>query len=213
MIGVVSRASDITVQRRRANVTTARDIQTLEMPPLGPFLGKSFGTTISPWIILADALEPFLTPVPSRQKPVANHFMPEGAKAHYAVTLAADVGVDGEMTRACTSQLDSIYWTVADTLAHQTSNGCAVRPGDLLATGTVSGEEKGQHGCLLEITRGGKEAFMLKEGASGKDGKERMYLEDGDTVVLRGWAGEVGSEGCVGFGECRGTLIAANGGD
>jgi fumarylacetoacetase len=193
------------------------------MPPLGPFLGKSFATTISPWIVLADALEPCLVPVPTRQVPVADHFTPSGEKGHYAVTLAVDVGTahqdngsedasqDGNstLTRACTSQLDSIYWTIADMLAHQTSNGCAIRAGDLLATGTVSGSERGSFGCLLEITKGGKEPFVLGEGKIGGEKAERMYLEDGDTVVMSGWAGDIGSDSCVGFGECRGTLRAA----
>ncbi|KPI35043.1 Fumarylacetoacetase [Cyphellophora attinorum] len=208
------------------NDWSARDIQTLEMPPLGPFLGKSFATTISPWIILADALEPFLVPVPTRQIPVADHFTPSGEKGHYAVTLAVDVGAappqgnggsegtsqdnrNSSLTRACTSQLDSIYWTIADMLAHQTSNGCAIRTGDLLATGTVSGSERGSFGCLLEITKGGKEPFVLGEGKIGGEKAERMYLEDGDTVVMSGWAGDIGSDSCVGFGECRGTLRAA----
>ena len=192
------------------NDWSARDIQTLEMPPLGPFLGKSLGTTISPWVVLADALEPFLKPVPERQKAVSKHLTQTGDLAHYAVTLTVDISAaasdkynsaaGAEMMRACTSQLESLYWTIPDMIAHQTSNGCPIRSGDLLATGTVSGKEKGEHGCLLEITRGGKEAFVLEDGA------ERKYLEDGDTVLFSGWAGEIGSEACVGFGECRGTL-------
>jgi fumarylacetoacetase len=173
------------------------------MTPLGPFNGKSFATTISPWIIMADALEPHLLPVPARQQSAAEHFTKEGDKAHYNVTMAVDIGADGKTTRACTSRLDSIYWTVKDMIAHQTCNGCAVRPGDLLATGTVSGSKKGSHGCLLEITKGGKEPFELSGGG------KRTYLEDGDRVVFTGWAGDLGQEDCVGFGECAGTLKPA----
>jgi fumarylacetoacetase len=173
------------------------------MTPLGPFNGKSFATTISPWIVLADALSPFLVPVAPRRVPSAPHFTAEGDKAHYAVTLTADIAAKAQSKTACQSQMDWIYWTVRDMIAHQTCNGCAVRAGDLLATGTISGEARGTNGCLLEITRGGKDEFEMA------DGTKRVYLQDGDEVALRGWAGELGSEGCVGFGECVGTLRGA----
>jgi fumarylacetoacetase len=173
------------------------------MPPLGPFNGKSFGTTISPWIIMADALRPFLLPVPQRQKATADHFSKQGDLAHYGVNLTATINASESSTTVCRSRLDWIYWTMNDMVAHQTSNGCTIVPGDLLATGTVSGTEKGSHACLLEITRGGKESLTLS------DGSQRTYLHDGDTVILGGWAGELGSDNCVGFGSCFGTLRPA----
>ena len=153
---------------------------------------------------MADALEPFLLPVPPRQQSVADHFTKDGDRAHYDVTLTVDIDAAGSATRACTSRLDSIYWTMKDMIAHQTCNGCAVRSGDLLATGTVSGTKNGTYGCLLEITRGAKEKFVLKDGVG-----ERTYLEDGDRVIMKGWAGELGKEDCVGFGECSGVLRPA----
>lgn len=173
------------------------------MTPLGPFNGKSFGTTISPWVVMADALEPFLLPVPPRQQPVADHFTKDGDRAHYDITLTVDLKAAGTESRACMSRLNSIYWTMKDMIAHQTCNGCAVRPGDILATGTVSGTKSGSYGCLLEITKGSKEKFMLENG------EERTYLEDGDRVIIKGWAGDLGKEDCVGFGECSATLKPA----
>lgn len=174
------------------------------MNPLGPFNGKSFGTTVSPWIVTPDALEPFKLPVGRREPPAAACLTAEGDRAHYAMTLQADIvnGL-GTSARVGTSRLEWLYWTFADMIAHHTINGCALRAGDLLATGTVSGEAADSHGCLMEITMGGKRALNL--GDLG----ERRYLEDGDTVRLSGWAGPLDGESGVGFGECVGSIAPA----
>lgn len=170
------------------------------MNPLGPFNGKSFATTISPWIVTVDALEPYRTPAPKRDG-LAPYLT--GEKSSYAMTLTAEVISKGLAVNVCRSKLDDLYWTFEDMIAHHTVNGCELRTGDLLATGTVSGENPGEFGCLMEITKGGKEKVVL-EGIG-----ERTYLEDGDGVRLLGWAGEIGSENCVGFGGCEGFIEAA----
>lgn len=174
------------------------------MPPLGPFNGKSFGTTISPWIVTLEALDSFRLPVSGREPRAADYLTSEGDQAHYSMTLQVEM-VDGlgDAAKIGTSRLEWLYWTFRDMVAHYTVNGCALRPGDLLATGTVSGSQADSHGCLMEITRGGKQTVSV--GSFG----ERTYLEDGDTIRLSGWAGEPGSESCVGFGDCVGSILPA----
>jgi len=176
------------------------------MSPLGPFNGKSFGTTISPWIVTLDALQPFECPGPKRDIPVAAYLQDPKELSHYAIKLGADLVTDVEnsaSTRICDSRVDWMYWTFRDMVVHQTINGCPLRSGDLLATGTVSGSKEGTNGCLLEITKGGKKPLSLKNGS------ERVYLQDGDAVRLVGWAGEIGTESCVGFGEAYSVLAAS----
>lgn len=186
------------------NDWSARDIQGLEMNPLGPFTGKSTATTISPWIVTVDALEPYKAPLPEGELSEAPYLRNADKQSHYAMDL--QVGLtdsDGTESVLCKSRLEWLYWSFRHMIAHQTINGCAIRSGDLLATGTVSGREEGTLGCLLESTKGGKQNVKLSGG------KERKYLEDGDTVRLTGWAGELGSDSCVGFGECSGKLEPA----
>jgi fumarylacetoacetase len=186
------------------NDWSARDIQGLEMNPLGPFNGKSTATTISPWIVTVDALEPFRAPVQERDIPEAPYLRSKDQQSHYAVNLRADlIEASGTESTLCNSRLEWVYWTFKDMIAHQTINGCSIRSGDLLATGTVSGREAGTLGCLLEVTRGGKQTVRLASG------EQRSYLEDGDSVRLTGWAGELGSDTCVGFGESFGKLESA----
>jgi fumarylacetoacetase len=186
------------------NDWSARDIQGLEMHPLGPFNGKSAATTISPWIVTADALEPFRVAEQERDIPEVPYLKSTDKNNHYSVNLEVNLTEsDGSATTLCRSQLAWMYWTFKHMIAHQTINGCAIRSGDLLATGTVSGREDGTLGCLLEATRGGKQTVKLTSG------KERRYLEDGDAVRLTGWAGELGADNCVGFGDCSGTLEPA----
>lgn len=176
------------------------------MAPLGPFNGKSFGTTISPWIVTVDALEPFKLPLGPREPAIADYLTGPGDKAQYAMTLQAELIPSGEptttstTTKVCTSQLECLYWTFKDMVAHHTINGCGLQAGDLLATGTVSGDAVGAHGCLLEITKGSKQALKLAGGG------ERRYLQDGDAVRITGWAGELGGDDCVGFGDCVGVV-------
>ena len=186
------------------NDWSARDIQGLEMNPLGPFNGKSAATSISPWIITADALEPFKSSLPDRDIAEAPYLACADKQSHYAVNLQVDLSeTDGTTSTLCRSQLDWLYWSFKHMIAHQTINGCAIRSGDLLATGTVSGREDSTLGCLLEATRGGKQMVKLASG------NERRYLEDGDSVRITGYAGELGSDTCVGFGECFGKLEAS----
>jgi fumarylacetoacetase len=186
------------------NDWSARDIQGLEMNPLGPFNGKSAATTISPWIVTADALQPFTSAVQHRENPEAPYLKGSQSNTHYAVDLRVDLQEEsGPTTTLCNSNLNLMYWTFKDMIAHQTINGCAINSGDILATGTVSGSDEKSLGCLLELTSGGKKTVKLASGS------ERIYLDDGDIVRVTGWAGTLGSDACVGFGECVGKLEAA----
>lgn len=173
------------------------------MNPLGPFNGKSFGTTISPWIVLIDALIPFECAAPPKDNAPANYLNDTKKDSTYAINLQVKLDTSSTSTVACTSHFQSLYWTLRDMIAHQTIGGCPLTSGDFLATGTISESQKGTHGCLLEATKGGKEMLELSHGST------RTYLMDGDKVALSGWAGEVGSEECVGFGECAGVLEPA----
>lgn len=178
--------------------TAARDIQALEMKPLGPLNGKSFGTTISPWVITLDALQDFLDDAPPRQVPVPR-YLQDPDNLTYSVRLKAEILSGDKATVVGEADVQSMYWTTRQMLAHTASGGAALRTGDLLATGTVSGAGERNKGCLLETTQGGKVPVKLQ------DGTERTYLEDGDVVRLTGIAGK-GDEG-VGFGECVGKLV------
>ena len=184
------------------NDWSARDIQGLEMDPLGPLNGKSVGTTISPWVVTREALEPFAVPGPKKDRDPAPYLDDRKEKNAYSVNLRVDVEAAGSSTTVCKSNLQCLYWNFRDMIAHQTVNGCSLRTGDVLATGTVTGSADEERGCLLESTKGGKQSFQLADGAS------RTYLEDGDAVAITGWAGELDSVECVGFGECVGTLLA-----
>src|SRR3569833_734619 len=176
----------------------ARDIQRLEMKPLGPINGKSFGTSISPWVVTLEALEPFAAEPPTREIPPTPYLSDSKAKSSYDVSLRAEIVSRGKSTQLCRAQLRWMHWTFRDMLAQQTINGCTVNTGDLLATGTVSVLGDDEHGCLLESTMGGRVAFTLG------DGQERTWLEDGDEVRLSGIAGPG-----VGFGDCSGTISPA----
>jgi fumarylacetoacetase len=188
------------------NDWSARDIQAWEYQPLGPFLGKSFATSISPWIVTAEAHAPFRAPAFPRDagdpQPLPYLFdagdQSEGA---VAVTLEAWLKPSGsnQRVRLSASNARDLYWTPAQLLTHHTSNGCNLRPGDLLATGTVSGESPSARGCLLELTSRGAEPIELP------DGGRRAFLEDGDEVILVGRCDREGFRS-IGFGECRGTV-------
>ena len=192
------------------NDWSARDIQAWEYRPLGPFLGKSFATTISPWVVTLDALAPFRCPAYSRPmsdpQPLpylctAENDSGGGIDLTVEVLLSSaqmrEVGLDPvPLSRASFSQM---YWTVAQMLTHHASNGCNLRSGDLLASGTVSGAAEGTQGSLLEITRRGERSIALPTG------EQRTFLADGDEVILRGYCQKEGYAR-VGFGECRGTI-------
>ncbi|WP_436793321.1 fumarylacetoacetase [Actinospongicola halichondriae] len=177
------------------NDWSARDIQSFEYQPLGPFLGKSFATTISPWIVPLAALAPHRAAPPVQDPPPDAALRDPG---NGAIALRVEAALNG--TTVCGADLADLYWTFAQQFAHLTSNGASTRPGDLFATGTVSGPGEGASACLLEATERGARPVVLD------DGTERSWLEDGDEVTLRAWAG--GSDGPrIGFGEATGRIV------
>lgn len=189
------------------NDWSARDIQTWEYQPLGPFLAKNFATTISPWIVTLDALEPFRVPPFTRAEgdPAPLPHLQFAGDRGFDITLEVSIQTAKmrEPVRISRGSFRDMYWTVAQLVAHHTSNGCNLRAGDLIASGTVSGTAKGSRGCLLELTWKGTEPLLLPGG------EERRFLEDGDEVIFRGFAERDGLR--VGFGECRGTVLEAAG--
>ena len=181
------------------NEWSARDIQRWEYVPLGPFLGKSFGTTVSPWVVTLDALEPFRVSSPA-QEPAVLPYLRSADNGAYDIEL--EVWYEGRglaPARISATNFKDMYWTMFQQLAHQTVNGTNVRPGDLYASGTVSGPDSGTEGSLLELTWKGTKPLSLPGGNT------RRFLEDGDTVILRGAAKDKGYR--IGFGECRGTIL------
>lgn len=198
----VDKASQHVFGLVHVNDWSARDIQRWEYVPLGPFLAKSFGTSISPWIVTLDALEPFRTRGP-KQDPEPLPYLRGPREAAYNVHLEVLLLGSGmrEPARICRSNLRYLYWNFAQQVAHHTSNGCNLRTGDLLATGTISGPAADSLGSLLELTKGGREPLKLPGGAT------RAFLEDGDRVTITGWCQGDGYR--VGFGEVSGTLLPA----
>jgi len=188
------------------NDWSARDIQTWEGQPLGPFLAKNFATSISPWVITLDALEPFRCAGPPRAetdpRPLA-HLAPP-ADGAFRVKLEAWLGTAQmpEPFRISHADFSSMYWTLGQMIAHHSSNGCPLRAGDLIGSGTVSGPQKENRGCLLEITSRGAEPIALPSGET------RAFLEDGDEVILRGFCRAPGFRR-IGLGECRGVVLPA----
>ncbi|GAB4816852.1 hypothetical protein N2152v2_003898 [Parachlorella kessleri] len=192
------------------NDWSARDIQRWEYVPLGPFNSKNWATSISPWVVTAEALEPFRALAPP-QDPAPLPYL-AGERWNYDLQLEVDITPQGEQPSTVTrSDLSTLYWTLPQMIAHHTAGGCNLRPGDLLATGTLSKEGPGGQGCLLELTWAGSRPLKLASAseakkAAGQD-QQRTYLEDGDEVVVRGWCQGGGFR--VGFGECRGRLLPA----
>jgi fumarylacetoacetase len=188
------------------NDWSARDIQAWEYQPLGPFLGKSFATTISPWIVPLAALEPFRVPAPAPDPPPLPYLQTAEAWA-YDIALAVDLCTATMRERGAAprtiarTNFREMYWTMAQQLAHVTANGTAVRPGDLYASGTISGSGPAAQGSLIELSWNGAHAIDLG------DGETRTFLEDGDEVALRGWCEAGGVR--VGFGQARGLIVAA----
>jgi fumarylacetoacetase len=185
------------------NDWSARDIQAWEYQPLGPFLAKNFATTISPWVVTIEALEPFRCepePRPAGDPAPLPHLTASKPGA-FNITLEVWLRTQRmtEPVRLSESNFASMYWTLAQMVAHHTGNGCPIRPGDLIGSGTVSGPEKSNRGCLLELTWKGSEPLELPTGET------RRFLEDGDEVMLRGWC-EAPGRRRVGLGECRGIV-------
>jgi fumarylacetoacetase len=195
------------------NDWSARDVQAWEYQPLGPFLAKSFATTISPWVVTMEALEPFRVPAFTRPAgdPAPLPYLQSELNAsaggldivvevYLASARMREQGV--EPLRVSRGRVADLYWTPAQMLAHHTSNGCNLRPGDLFASGTVSGPEKESRGCLLELTWRGAEPLTLPTGET------RKFLEDGDEVIMRGFCERAGAVR-IGLGECRGVVVPA----
>ena len=177
------------------NDWSSRDIQAFEYQPLGPFLGKSFATTISAWVVPFDALRPSLRPPPV-QTPLPSPYLQAHRPWAVDIDLSVDLGVaGGDPVTICDTNFASMYWTFAQQLAHLTVNGAIVRTGDLLGSGTVSGSSPGTYGSLIEMTWRGRDPLVLPDGST------RAFLEDGDTVTLRARAG------CVQFGSATGTVV------
>jgi fumarylacetoacetase len=188
-------------------------VQAWEYQPLGPFLAKNFATTVSPWVVTLEALAAFRAPAYPRAEgdPAPLPYLADAANAEaggIALTLevwlrsAAMRQRGAPAVRLSRGSFTDMYWTLAQLVAHHSSNGCNLRTGDLLASGTVSGSERGARGCLLELTWRGTEPVAIGEGET------RAFLEDGDEVILRGRAERDGAVG-IGFGACAGTVAPA----
>ncbi|MEM7704936.1 MAG: fumarylacetoacetase [Pseudomonadota bacterium] len=197
----VAEADDYIFGLMLFNDWSARDIQAWEYVPLGPFLGKNFGSSVSPWVVTLDALEPFLVPGPT-QEPKVLEYLQQDADGHYNVALEAWIETPaGVETRVSESNLKHLYWSMRQQLAHHTVNGCNLNVADMLASGTISGSEPHEYGSMLELSWAGSKPVPLK------DGSERKFIEDGDTVILRGHAEKDGVR--VGFGEVRCQILPA----
>ncbi len=182
------------------NDWSARDIQRWEYVPLGPFLGKNFGSSISPWIVPLEALKPFRVKGP-KQNPAPLEYLKGRGAQNCDIELEVAIATQKNNTETIVARSNSkyLYWSMAQQLAHHTVNGCNVQVGDLMASGTISGPNPGSYGSLLEISWGGKNPITLKDGST------RTFLEDGDTLTIRGWAGN--GEARVGFGEVSGKVV------
>ncbi len=181
------------------NDWSARDIQKWEYVPLGPFLSKSFASTISPWVVTLDALEPFRAASPKQEPEVLPYLQYKGDKSfdiQLEVALQTEQGLEQKL---CHSNFKHMYWNMSQQLAHHTVNGCNVNVGDMMASGTISGPTPDGYGSMLELTWRGSKPIKLA------DGSERKFIEDGDTIILRGWCEKDGVR--VGFGEAAGKVI------
>ena len=195
------------------NDWSARDLQAWEYQPLGPFLSKSFATSVSPWVVMPEALEPFRCAQPKRAEgdpqPLPYLFdeqdQQQGAlEIELEVLLLTEAmrGKDQPAQRIALSSTKNMYWTVAQMVAHHSVNGCSLQPGDLFGSGTLSGSTPESLGSLLEITAGGKQPLELSSGET------RTFLEDGDEIILKARCRRDG-EASIGFGECRGRVMPA----
>lgn len=196
------------------NDWSARDIQAWEYQPLGPFLGKSFATSLSPWVVTMEALAPFRTPAfarPEGDPAPLPYLFSQSDREQGGLDLWFEVSLLSVKMREAgiapvvlgRSNFHDMYWTMAQMLTHHASNGCNLRAGDLLASGTVSGADKNTRGCLLELTSRGKDPVVLPTG------EQRKFLEDGDEVILRGFCEREGFRD-IGLGSCRGAILPAS---
>ena len=194
------------------NDWSARDVQAWEYQPLGPFLSKNFATSISPWIVTLEALEPYRTAFtrPAEDPQPLPYLSSAANRERGALDVQLTVAIQTPKMREAGQDAAQItqtsyrhaYWTMAQLIAHHTVNGCDLQPGDLLGTGTLSGPTSSEAGALLEITEGGKKPLSLPNGET------RTFLQDGDAVVFTGWCEKPGAAR-IGFGECRATVLPA----
>ncbi|GAB3820119.1 fumarylacetoacetase [Pontibacter rugosus] len=181
------------------NDWSARDIQTWEYVPLGPFLAKSFASSISPWVVTLDALEPFKVKGPV-QEPKPLPYLEFTGNHHYDINLEVLLQPEGAAENLiCKTNYKNMYWNMNQQLAHQSSNGCNLQVGDMYASGTISGAEKGSFGSMLELTWRGTDPILLS------DGTKRAFVNDGDTVIMRGHSEYNGVR--IGFGEVRSQVL------
>ncbi len=209
----ISEAGDHIFGISLLNDWSARDIQSWEYQPLGPFLAKNFATSISPWVTPMSALEPFRAPMDPRPtadpKPLP-YLHSVADQKHGNINVKLEVLMTTKTMRTnklkpysvSKSNARDLYWTPAQLIAHHTSNGCNLQTGDVLATGTISGPAEASAGCLLELTRNGAQSILLPTGES------RTFLEDGDEIILRGTC-EAPGYPRIGLGECRATILPA----
>jgi fumarylacetoacetase len=194
------------------NDWSARDIQFWEMAPLGPFLGKNFCTSISPWIVTMEALAPFRLPFtrPADEPQPLAYLDAESNRAQGVLDIQLEVAIETAAQRAKGSAPSRVsgtsfrhqYWTIAQMVAQHTVGGCNLHSGDLIGTGTISGPTPEEAGAIIEQTQGGRTPITVGEG------EQRAFLHDGDAVILRGWCERPGAAR-IGFGECRGLVLAA----
>lgn len=204
-----SRALDHVFGLVIVNDWSARDVQKWEYQPLGPFNAKNFATSLSPWVVTLEALAPYMLPGPPRGADDPENLPYLQSDHDVAIDLELEVAIASQgmrdagtsPTRISLGNYREMYWSIAQMVAHHTSTGCNLQPGDLMASGTVSGPEESNRGCLLERTWRGEHPVELA------DGTPRRFLQDGDEVVMRGWCGREGSR--IGFGACAGVIEPA----
>lgn len=181
------------------NDWSARDIQAWEYVPLGPFLGKNFGSSISPWVVTLDAMEPFRVESPKQDPEPLPYLRTEG-KRTFDINLETYIQPEGGAeSKVCTSNFKYLYWNISQQLAHHTVNGCNINAGDMMASGTISGPEKENFGSMLELSWRGANPITLD------DGSERKFINDGDTVIMRGFCKN--DEVRIGFGEVSSKVL------
>lgn len=197
----VTEAEDAIFGMMIFNDWSARDIQSWEYVPLGPFLGKNFGSSISPWIVTLEALQPFKTQSPNQEPEVLDYLKFEGDR-NYDINLQVYLKPENsEENLISESNYKFMYWNMCQQLAHHTVNGCNVEVGDVYASGTISGENEKSYGSMLELTWRGTKPLQLKNGI------ERKFIEDGDTITMKAWSEKNGIR--VGFGEVTGKILPA----
>lgn len=198
----VANAEDHIAGMMLFNDWSARDIQKWEYIPLGPFLGKSFASTVSPWLVTLDALEPFRYPSPDQDPKPLDYLVSEGDQ-NFEIHLEVYIQPEGQAPhQVCASNFKYMYWSMRQQLAHHTVNGCNMRTGDMCASGTISGPTPDSYGSMLELSWRGSKPLPMP------DGSERKFIQDGDTVIMKGYCEKDGIR--IGFGECRGKVLPAN---